>query len=75
MLVIFMTIRGNYQPLAVIAASLIANVLLLVGIILTIVTIKNKEEKNYQFHISVWGYAIFLILTVISIFSEIDLFN
>lgn len=74
-LIAFMVGRGNYHPWAITGASLLATVLLVVGILLIIVSVKNKEEKNYQFHVSIWGYTIFLILTVISIFSEIYLFN
>ena len=72
-LLTFMAGQGNYHPWAITGAFLLATVLLFAGILLMIVSIKNKEEKNYQYHISIWGYAIFLILTLISIFSEIKI--
>ena len=46
--------------------SLVANLILIVGIVFTILSIKNKEGKNYQFYISVIGYPIFLILALLS---------
>jgi hypothetical protein len=69
----FMTARVDSHPYAILTAYILAQVLLIVGILLTIVSIKNKEEKNYQYHISIWGYGIFLILTLISIFSEVEI--
>jgi F0F1-type ATP synthase membrane subunit a len=67
-LVAFMIIRGNYHPYAIVASSWLATLLLLIGILLTIVSVKNNEEKNYEYHISVWGYPIFFVLTIISLF-------
>lgn len=43
--------------------SLITNLILIAGIILTFLSIKNKEAKNYQFYFSIIGYPIFIILT------------
>ncbi|GAB4161553.1 MAG: hypothetical protein Tsb0033_19220 [Winogradskyella sp.] len=48
--------------------SLVANLILIVGIVFTILSIKNKEGKNYQFYFSVIGYPIFLVLTLLSLF-------
>lgn len=50
--------------------SLVANLILIVGILFTILSIKNKEQKNYQYYFSIIGYPIFLILTLVSIFSN-----
>ncbi|WP_053990438.1 hypothetical protein [Mangrovimonas sp. TPBH4] len=47
-------------------ASVFGNLLLITGIILTILSIKNNEKKNYQFYISIIGYPFFLILTFMS---------
>ncbi len=66
-LVFYMAYKGSYQPLAIVACSLLATLLLFAGIILTIISIKNKEEKNYQYHVSLWGYSIFILLTIFSI--------
>ena len=48
--------------------SLVANLILIVGIVFTILSITNKEGKNYQFYFSVIGYPIFLVLTLLSLF-------
>lgn len=67
-LVAFMVIRGNYHPYAIVGCSWLATLFLLLGILLTLVSIKNKEEKTYKYHVCVWGYPIFLVLTIISLF-------
>ncbi|MFD1015505.1 hypothetical protein [Winogradskyella rapida] len=48
--------------------SIVANLILIVGIVFTVLSIKNKEGKNYQFYFSVIGYPIFLVLTLLSLF-------
>lgn len=48
--------------------SIIGNILLLIGIILSVLSIIKKEKKNYQFYISIFGYSIFLILPILSLF-------
>ena len=48
--------------------SLVANLILAIGVVFTILSIRNKEKKNYQFYFSVIGYPIFLILTLLSLF-------
>lgn len=58
----YMSFSGNYIPLAIIACGLLALVLLIVGTVLTIMSIKNKEQRNYQFYGSIIGYSIFIIL-------------
>ncbi|WP_053976797.1 hypothetical protein [Mangrovimonas xylaniphaga] len=47
--------------------SVFGNLLLITGIILTILSIKNEEKKNYQYYISIIGYPFFLILTFLSL--------
>lgn len=70
-LVAYMVFQGNYHPLAIFACSVLATLLLMLGIVLTIMSIKNKEEKNYQYYVSIWGYSIFVILTAISILNSL----
>ena len=48
--------------------SIVANFILLIGIILIILSITNKEKKDYQFYISIIGYPLFLITTLLSFF-------
>ena len=46
--------------------SIMLTLLLISGIILTILSVKNKEDKNYQYKVSVWGYPIFIMLSLIA---------
>lgn len=55
---------GRFQQNIMILA-LVGNIILIVGTVLTILSIKNKEEKNYQYYASVIGYGLFIILTVL----------
>jgi len=48
--------------------SIIGNSILLIGIILLGLSIIKKEKKNYQFYVSFFGYSIFLILVISSLF-------
>ena len=45
--------------------SSIAFLILLVGSILTFLSVKNKEKKNYQYYFSVFGFPLMIILTLI----------
>lgn len=55
---------GRFQQNIMILA-LVGNIILIVGTVLTILSIKNKEEKNYQYYASVIGYLLFIVLTVL----------
>ena len=48
--------------------SILGNLFLLIGTILSILSIAKKEEKNYQYYISIIGYPFFILLTLISLF-------
>ena len=48
--------------------SVLATLLLIIGITLTILSIKNKEEKNYQYYFSIIGYPIFIVISILSLF-------
>ncbi|WP_159439341.1 hypothetical protein [Tenacibaculum agarivorans] len=48
--------------------SIIADILFLAGIALTIASIKNKEEKDYQYYFSITGYPILIVLFVLITF-------
>jgi len=50
--------------------SIIANLLLILGIVFTILSIKNKEHKNYQYYFSIIGYPLFIVMTLLSIFLK-----
>lgn len=46
--------------------SLMTNLILIIGIVFTVLSIKKKEQKNYQYYFSIIGYPIFLIMTLVS---------
>ena len=56
---------NDYTQIYIMIVSLLATIFMIAGIVLTILSVKNKEEKNYQYRISVWGYPIFIILSLI----------
>ena len=66
-LVGFMVYKGSHRPLTIVLFSWIANLLLLAGTVITILSIQGKEAKNYQYYASMIGYPILIILTIISI--------
>lgn len=45
--------------------SVIGTVILIAGIIFTILSIVKKEEKNYQYYISIIGYIFFTVSSII----------
>ncbi|CAL2103680.1 conserved membrane protein of unknown function [Tenacibaculum sp. 190130A14a] len=45
--------------------STIGTIILVTGVIFTILSIVKKEEKNYQYYISIVGYIFFLVLSII----------
>jgi uncharacterized membrane protein HdeD (DUF308 family) len=48
--------------------SIIGILLLLAGIVFISMSLIKKEEKNYQYYISIIGYPIIIILTLSSLF-------
>ena len=44
------------------------------GIIFTILSHTNSEERNYQYHISVWGFLTLTIISVLFIYMIIVIF-
>jgi len=59
-------IPNDNSGLNLLVLTVLTNFLFLAGIVLTMLSIKNKEAKNYQYKFSIWGYPIFIILTLIS---------
>ncbi len=43
--------------------SMIGNLILLIGVVLTIFSVVKREEKNYQYYTSVIGYPIIMIIS------------
>lgn len=59
---------GNNEQMLegkLIILSFINIALLISGIVLTILSFKNKEEKNYQYNVSVYGYPILILINLI----------
>jgi polyferredoxin len=44
--------------------------LLIAGVVLTILSVKNKEKKDYKFHLSVYGYPAYTILNILVSFLQ-----
>lgn len=47
--------------------SFMAFAFLCAGSICTVLSYNNKEEKNYQYKVSIWGYPIFIVLGVLTL--------
>lgn len=56
------------HSLNILVLSIIADILFLTGVGLTIASIKNKEEKDYQYYFSITGYPILIVLFVLITF-------
>lgn len=41
----------------------------LTGIILTVMSYVKKEKRDYQYKVSVWGFAVFTLATIIASFN------
>ena len=48
--------------------TITATILLILGIIFTVISIVRKERKDFKYKFCIWGYPIFILLTLISIF-------
>jgi len=57
--------NGEMLSVRVSILSLLILGLLVSGIVLTIMSVKNKEEKNYQYKVSIYGYPIFILINLI----------
>jgi len=59
-------IDNNYDKFLVVLmySGIIANVLLLLGVIITIASVVKKEPKDFQFVISIIGYLLLIIGSV-----------
>ena len=45
--------------------SVLAMLLFIAGVILTIFSVRNKEKKDYKYKVSVYGYPIFFLISII----------
>ncbi|CAL2088931.1 conserved membrane hypothetical protein [Tenacibaculum sp. 190524A05c] len=69
----------NYFPLVhsaenfyirMMGLSIIIFLLLVAGIVFTIFSVKNKEEKDYKYKFSIYGYPIYIVFSVIVSFLQ-----
>ena len=55
----------NNQDINLMILTILTNLFFFAGIVLTILSFKNKEEKDYKYKFSIYGYPIFIILTIL----------
>lgn len=48
--------------------SIMTTILLILGIIFTIISIVRKEPKDFRYKFCIWGYPIFILVTIISMY-------
>jgi hypothetical protein len=41
----------------------------LTGTVLTVMSYVKKEERNYQYHVSIWGFSVYTLATIIASFN------
>ena len=47
--------------------SVLTGLFWIVGIVFTIMSHRNRELRDYQYHVSVWGFGIFTVLTIFAL--------
>lgn len=58
----------NHREMLMIRVNVLSIIilgLLVSGIVLTAMSFKNKEDKNYQYKISIYGYPIYILISLI----------
>ncbi|WP_417861412.1 hypothetical protein [Winogradskyella sediminis] len=58
---------ANNSDLILSIIVVLTNIFLISGIILTVLSIIKKEKKDYKYIVSIIGYSIFLIITILSL--------
>ena len=48
--------------------SITGNITLLAGITFLILSMVKKEERSYQYYVSIIGYPFFIMLTILTLF-------
>lgn len=56
--------RSDFE-MKVLSLEIIAWVCFIVGAVFTFLSYHHKEEKNYQYKVSVWGFVILFLLTIV----------
>ncbi len=44
--------------------NIVGNIILVIGCFFTLLSIKNKEEKDYQYYISIIGYPVMILFAL-----------
>jgi hypothetical protein len=55
----------NYNLIYIQILNILISLLFIAGLVLTILSIKNREVKDYKYKTSIYGYSIFIILTIL----------
>jgi hypothetical protein len=58
----------NYPGIYLHILTILTNLLFITGIVLTILTFKNKEKRDYKYKVSIYGYPIFIIISIFMLF-------
>lgn len=62
------TLADNSQvALLINLEAILGGVFLIAGVILTILSHIKREERNYQYKFSVWGFSFFIIITIVTL--------
>ena len=67
---VFGSLNGKNESLenlnaGILIFSILSFLLLIVGVILTVLSMVNKEERNYQFYVSIIGYPVYIVAALI----------
>jgi tellurite resistance protein TehA-like permease len=47
--------------------GILGGIFLIAGVILTILSHIRREERNYQYKVSVWGFSFFVLMAMIAV--------
>ncbi len=62
------TLADNSQvALLINLEGILGGVFLIAGVVLTIMSHIKREERNYQYKVSVWGFSFFIIITIVTL--------
>lgn len=61
-------VSKNNTDTYLIFLTILTNLIFVAGLVLTILCFKNKEVKDYKYKISMYGYPIFIMLSILTLF-------
>ncbi|NQX99986.1 MAG: hypothetical protein HRT70_02430 [Flavobacteriaceae bacterium] len=65
----------NRNGIYVIILSVLFMLFFLVGVLLTILSISRREEKNYQFYVNIFGYPLYLVFQLGIYFYRMSIYQ